>query len=67
MPIQFAGKEENRFGSLQRVPWHDSRVVGSPEPPLPDQLKQPATTSDSAAKATNKRKNVRSGDMTALA
>ncbi len=34
LPIRFAGKEENRFGSLKRVPWNDSKVVGSPEPPL---------------------------------
>jgi len=35
LPIRFGGKEENRFGSLKRVPWHDSRMTGSPEPPLP--------------------------------
>jgi len=33
--IRFTGKEANRFGSLKRVAWHDSRLAGSPEPPLP--------------------------------
>ncbi|WP_169977311.1 PQQ-dependent sugar dehydrogenase [Tautonia rosea] len=30
-----ADDDEGRFGLSERVPWHDSRVVGSPEPPLP--------------------------------
>ena len=28
---------EKPFGLARRIPWNDSRVVGSPEPPLPVQ------------------------------
>ncbi len=34
-PILAGGITRDADGNLARVPWNDSRVVGSPEPPLP--------------------------------
>ncbi|HYG73753.1 MAG TPA: carbohydrate-binding family 9-like protein, partial [Planctomycetota bacterium] len=44
LPLKFVGPtktaETRPYGIEKRIPWNDSRVVGSPEPPLPFRAKK---------------------------